>query len=197
MDASRVNEVSGGVKVMLIVQLVFLGLGAVVEVVNLHHVIFVADLHGGELAKDIIMHTVTLLMFAILALYATVGWKKTGTVHFRGVLLMFLVTVIADITSLYHDISSVGIGILAVLGMFIVLLHQKLRDERDAELINGAIIALSIAFTVLLILDKVPIDGADYFWKIFRFSILLIAICVAVDYECNFDRINFRKKRHS
>jgi len=194
MDPGRVNEVSRGVKIMLLIQIVFLGIGCIVEAVNLYYVIFKCGLSGGDLARNIIMHTANILMFGLLILYATIGWKKVGSIHYRGVLLMFLITVIADLTTLYHDISSVGVGILAVMGMMIVLLHQKIRDERDAELIYGGILILAIAFSALLIFDKVPIDGASFFNKLFRFSLVLIASCVALDYEGNFERINFKRK---
>ena len=193
MDADRLSQISKGIRGMLIIQLTIIAIGAICEAINLYHVIFNSGLSGGDLAKNIFMHGATLLTFGILALYDTVGWKKTGKIHFRGVLMMFFITVVATLVALYPGLSTPAIVILGAMLFFILVLHQKLGDERDAELIGAFIFLLAVGFTVILIVDKVPIEGADVIYKLFRFALPIIAFMIASDYEGNFDRINFKK----
>ncbi|MBQ7702309.1 MAG: hypothetical protein IJT54_07905 [Candidatus Methanomethylophilaceae archaeon] len=194
MDAGRLSEVSKGITGMLIIQLTLIAIGAICEAFNLYYILAQSGLEGKDLFANAFMHIMTLLTFGILALYATVGWKKTGKIHFRGVLFMYFITVAANILALHGVISGVAIGLLIAILVFTFILHQKLADERDAELLAALIFILAAAYTITLIVDKVPIEGADVFWKLFRFSLPLMAFMIASDYEGNFDRINFKKK---
>lgn len=194
MDANRLMEVSKGVTGMLIIQLTIIAIGAICEIFNLYEIIFQSGLGGKDLVVNVFMHGATFLTFGILALYATVGWKKTGKIHFRGVLIMFLITVISNIVALHGVLNAASIGILIAMIVFIIILHQKLKDERDSELIAALLFILAAIYTAMLIINKVPLEGADVFYKLFRFSLPVIAFIIASDYEGNFDRINFKKK---
>ena len=193
MDTERLLQVSKGITGMLIIQLAIIAIGGICEAFNLYHILFQSGLEGKDLAVNVFLHGATFLTFGILALYATVGWKKTGKIHFRGVLLMYMITLVANIVALNGVLSTTGIVILILMIFVTFVLHQKLGDERDAELVAATLFLLACGFTAVLLIDKVPLEGADVFYKLFRFSLPLMAFMIASDYEGNFDRINYRK----